>query len=107
MPSFCGCVTSFIVPLPTSLIISLVKPGKLDFKIFNNIKRVESTTVQDHDDQAEWFTPEKVQYMKRMSRWAAFWSALTITGHVLLWPLPMNGAKMVFSKQVSHSIYFV
>jgi hypothetical protein len=86
-----------------------VKPGQFDFKIFNNIKRVGSTTVQDHDDQAEWFTPEKVQYMKRMSRWAAFWSALTITGHVilLLWPSPMYGAKMVFSNQVSYSIYFV
>jgi hypothetical protein len=68
MPCLCGCVTSFIVPLPTSLIIYFVKPGQFDFKIFNNIKSVGPTTIQDHDDQAEWFTPEKVQYMKRMSR---------------------------------------
>jgi Na+/proline symporter len=50
MPCLCGCVTSFIAPLPTSLIMSFLKPGQFDFKIFNNIKRVGSMTVQDHDD---------------------------------------------------------
>jgi Na+/proline symporter len=50
MPCLCGCVTSFITPLPTSLIMSFLKPRQFDFKIFNNIKRVGSMTVQDHDD---------------------------------------------------------
>ncbi|KAL5376905.1 hypothetical protein DPSP01_010171 [Paraphaeosphaeria sporulosa] len=38
--------------------------------------------------------------MKRMSPGAAAWAAFTIIGHVLLWPLPMYGAKMTFSKSL-------
>ncbi|KAH8650014.1 SSS family solute:Na+ symporter [Xylariales sp. PMI_506] len=106
MPCLFGCVTAFFVPLPVSVIISLIKPSTFDYAVFQNIKKVKPDSVIAVDGQNEdtaeetWFTPERIQYMKRMSRWAAFWSALTITGHVLLWPLPMYGAKMVFSKEL-------
>lgn len=113
MPCLFGCVTAMFVPLPTSVIISLLWPEKFDWDVFaTDIKRVRAEHVsgvidaaevarrQDQDDRerAAYFTPERVAYMKRMSRWAAGWAAFTIVGHVLLWPLPMYGAKMTFSK---------
>ncbi|CAO2649799.1 Nn.00g010910.m01.CDS01 [Neocucurbitaria sp. VM-36] len=81
MPCLFGCVTSFVVPLPTTIAISLLWPKEFDWQ-----------------ERESYFTPERVKYMKRMSRWAAAWAAATIIGHVLLWPLPMFGAKMTFSK---------
>lgn len=108
MPCLFGCLTSFFVPLPTTIIISLVRPSTFDWAIFNRIHSVRSQhgrTEQAIHEQEQWFTPERMQYMKRASRWAAFWSALTLVGHVLLWPLPMYGAKMVFSKGVSSTPY--
>jgi hypothetical protein len=103
MPCLFGCVTAFFVPLFVSVFVSLVKPETFDWAVFGEIRQVKADgeTVHDQEEHEVWFTPERIQYMKRMSRWAAFWSALTLTGHVLLWPLPMYGAKMVFSKEVS------
>ncbi|KAL2444296.1 putative urea active transporter 1 [Exophiala dermatitidis] len=101
LPCLFGCVTSFVVPLPVTVVISLAKPHVFDWSVFGRIERVQSEhgrSVHDRDEESHYFTPERVRYMKRMSRWAAFWAALTITGHVLLWPLPMFGAKMTFSK---------
>jgi Na+/proline symporter len=103
MPNLFGCVTSFVVPLPTTVIISLLWPKEFDFATFGDIKRVRAahgTAVHDQEEKEAYFTPERVKYMKRMSRWAALWAAATIIGHVLLWPLPMYGAKMTFGKTV-------
>ncbi|KAJ4296803.1 hypothetical protein N0V90_006851 [Kalmusia sp. IMI 367209] len=115
MPCLFGCVTAMVVPLPTSVIISLLWPEKFDWNVFaTNIKRVRTEHVAADADPAEverkreeedreraaYFTPERVLYMKRMSRWAAGWAMFTIFGHVLLWPLPMYGAKMTFSKSL-------
>lgn len=104
MPCLFACVTAFVVPLPVTLAISFIRPEEFDWATFGRIEKVKSDhgkALQDREEDAEWFTPERVKYMKRMSRWAAFWAALTIAGHVLLWPLPMYGAKMTFSKGVS------
>lgn len=105
MPCLFGALTSFFVPLPVTVAISLIWPDEFDWSVFiENIKRVRSehgVAVTDEEEKAMYFTPERVKYMKRMSRWAAFWSIFTIIGHVLLWPLPMYGAKMTFSKSVS------
>ncbi|KAF2447889.1 SSS family solute:Na+ symporter [Karstenula rhodostoma CBS 690.94] len=115
MPCLFGCVTAMFVPLPTSVVISLLWPEKFDWEDFaTNIKRVRAEHVsgvddveevvrrqeQDDRERAAYFTPERVAYMKRMSRWAAVWAVFTIIGHVLLWPLPMYGAKMTFSKSL-------
>uniref|UniRef100_A0A0B7K4Z2 Urea active transporter n=1 Tax=Bionectria ochroleuca TaxID=29856 RepID=A0A0B7K4Z2_BIOOC len=100
-PNLFGCLVSFFVPLPVTLLISLAQPQSFDWSNFNQIKSIKTEhgrAAQLGTDQAEWFTPERIQYMKRMSRWAAFWAIFTILGHALLWPLAMYGAKMVFSK---------
>lgn len=106
MPCLFGVVTSFTVPLPVSVAISLARPHVFDFSVFGQIERVKpehGESLQDREDQANWFSPERVKYMKRMSRYAAFWASFTVIGHLLLWPLPMYGAKMTFSKPVSHT----
>uniref|UniRef100_A0A8H7THW5 Urea active transporter n=1 Tax=Bionectria ochroleuca TaxID=29856 RepID=A0A8H7THW5_BIOOC len=101
-PNLFGCLVSFFVPLPVTLLISLAQPQSFDWSNFNQIKSIKTEhgrAAQLGTDQAEWFTPERIQYMKRMSRLAAFWAIFTILGHALLWPLAMYGAKMVFSKR--------
>ncbi|KAF1846190.1 SSS family solute:Na+ symporter [Cucurbitaria berberidis CBS 394.84] len=102
MPCLFGCITSFAVPLPTTVAISLLWPAEFDWNVFaTEIKRVRSehgTALHDQEERESYFTPERVKYMKRMSRLAAGWATATILGHVLLWPVPMFGAKMTFSK---------
>ncbi|KAF2638816.1 SSS family solute:Na+ symporter [Massarina eburnea CBS 473.64] len=101
MPNLFGCAASFVVPLPVSVIVSLLWPKEFDWSVFGEIKKVESEhgrTQEEPVTQEVLLTPERKQYMKRMSRWAAFWAIATICGHILLWPLPMYGAKMTFSK---------
>jgi hypothetical protein len=99
MPCLFGCVTAIFVPLPTSVIISLLWPEKFNWEIFaTDIKRVRAEDAssvvdtaeierrQDRDDRerAAYFTPERVAYMKRMSRWAAGWAAFTLWSRVSL-----------------------
>ncbi|KAL7623133.1 hypothetical protein AAE478_006814 [Parahypoxylon ruwenzoriense] len=89
MPCLFGCVTAFFVPLPVSLKqIKKVRQSK------------ENITETDQQDTEEWLTPEMKKYMRKMSRWAAFWTVFTPLRHVFLWPLAMYGAKIVFSKSV-------
>ncbi|KAJ4260432.1 hypothetical protein NW762_007171 [Fusarium torreyae] len=102
LPNLFGCLTSFFLPLPITLAISLIWPQKFDWAVFNNIQSVkpEGDAAQaTQPETTQSLSPERAQWMKKMSRWAAFWAAFTFIGHVLLWPLPMYGAKMVFSKQ--------
>jgi hypothetical protein len=109
MPCVFGCVTSFLVPLPVTVAISLLWPEEFDWGVFaTEITRVRAehgTALHDQEERESYFTPERVKYMKRMSRWAAGWAVATILGHVLLWPLPMFGAKMTFSKSVSSCLF--
>ena len=58
-------------------------------------------TRSNNVEERSIFTPERTKYLKRMSSWAAFWAVFTVIGHVLLWPVPMFGARMAFSKSVS------
>ncbi|KAK7416599.1 hypothetical protein QQX98_005070 [Neonectria punicea] len=100
LPCMYACLTSMFVPLPISLVISWFRPQNFEWEEFLKIERVgvegdESKGGFDHD---AYFTPEKVRYMKRMSKLAAIWAIVTFLGHVVLWPLPMYGAKMIFSK---------
>ncbi|KPM42236.1 hypothetical protein AK830_g4337 [Neonectria ditissima] len=100
LPCMYACLTSMFVPLPISLVISWLKPQNFEWEEFLKIERVgahgdETKGGFDHD---AYFTPVKVRYMKRMSKLADVWAAVTFLGHVVLWPLPMYGAKMIFSK---------
>ncbi|KAL5397090.1 hypothetical protein PMIN06_005926 [Paraphaeosphaeria minitans] len=108
MPCLFGCVTAMFVPFPTSVIISLLWREKFDWEIFpTDMKRVRTEHAsdvvdtadvarrqeQDDRERAAYFAPERVAYIKNVSRWAAVWAAFTIIGHVLQWPLPMYGPR--------------
>ncbi|KAL5338574.1 hypothetical protein BJX70DRAFT_408622 [Aspergillus crustosus] len=62
--------------------------------------QTESEPAPREDRDTTIFTPERAKYLKRMSRWAAFWAVFTLIGHILLWPVPMFGARMTFSKSL-------
>ncbi|KAI1206058.1 sodium/proline symporter [Annulohypoxylon truncatum] len=105
MPCLFGCVTAFFVPLPITVIVSLVRPTSFDWSAFtkqiHKVRRPEQDrTEADQHSTEEWVAPEMKRYMKRMSRWAAFWTVFTLLGHIFLWPLAMYGAKIVFSKSL-------
>ena len=105
LPCMFACLTSSFVPLPTSIFISLMWPEEFDWNKFREIERVrpEEHTSNEKFDQGAYFSGEQVTYMKRMSWWAAFWAIVSFAGQVLLWPLPMYGARMIFSKKVTLS----
>jgi hypothetical protein len=76
--------------------------------VLGQIDRVKSddgiagrSNDEEEEEEVSFFTPERTKYLKRMSSWAAFWAVFTVIGHVLLWPVPMFGARISFSKSVS------
>ncbi|KAF2499002.1 SSS family solute:Na+ symporter [Lophium mytilinum] len=89
LPCMYGCLTSCFVPLPITLAISFWRPQNFDWDTFLTIGQF---------NREDYFSPERVRYMKRASRDAAIWGAATIVGQVLLWPLPTYGAKTIMSK---------
>jgi hypothetical protein len=114
LPCMYACLTSMFVPLPVAVLLSIRNPDPFDWDEFLTIERVSGK--QEHDDGDEdttttsnnrnahkfnpstYFTPERVTYMKRMSRIAAIWAIATFLGQIVLWPLPMYGAKTVMSR---------
>lgn len=107
LPCLWGNITSFFVPLPITLAISFIWPEKdFEWSQLLSIERIEDDehgqtgAKASHFDQAAYFTPEKVAYMKRMSKWAAYWAVATFIGQIALWPLPMYGARFIFGKKV-------
>ncbi|KAJ0423270.1 Sodium:solute symporter family-domain-containing protein [Aspergillus carlsbadensis] len=108
MPCLFATITAFVVPLPVTVIISLLQHEEFDWAVLGQIEQVRpdegKTRLPGQTDQEveetnpSFFTPERTKYLKRMSRWAAFWAAFTVIGHILLWPVPMFGARMSFSK---------
>ncbi|KAL4872519.1 hypothetical protein BDV12DRAFT_210481 [Aspergillus spectabilis] len=116
MPCLFGTITSFVVPLPTTVIISLVQNEEFDWAVLGQIEQVKTDSsggggIENENENSSQresrlvpdstlFTPERAKYLKRMSRWAAFWAVFTIIGHILLWPVPMFGARMTFSKSL-------
>ncbi|KIW26206.1 uncharacterized protein PV07_09319 [Cladophialophora immunda] len=105
LPCMYGCLTSSFVPLPLTLAISYLWPNKtFEWSDLLSIKRIEDDAHgkvgarATHFDEATYFSPERVAYMKRMSRIAVIWGIATFAGHVALWPLPMYGARIIFSK---------
>lgn len=97
LPCMFGCLTSCFVPLPLTIIISYLYPTKFEWKDFLVIESI-SAAGNFKVDEAKYFTPERVAYMKKMSRIAVYWAVATFCGQVLFWPLPMYGAQFVFSK---------
>lgn len=107
LPCMFGCITSMFVPVPVSVAVSYIWPSRFDWAVFRDIKRVGDETsghLQQKFDVDVYFDPERVQYMKRMSKWAIFWSLFAFFGQIILWPLPMYGAKFIFNKTVCLSL---
>lgn len=98
LPCMYACLTSFFVPLPVTIAISYFYPENFDWDTFLEIDRVQSSHNKKKFNREDYFSPEKVAYMKKMSRTAAWWGAATFFGQVLIWPLPMYGAKTVMGK---------
>ncbi|KAL3481699.1 Sodium:solute symporter family-domain-containing protein [Aspergillus californicus] len=104
MPCLFATVTAFVVPLPVTLGISLFQREEFDWAVLGQIEKVTPDEGKvrlpgrNEETSGGFFTPERTKYLKRMSRWAAFWAVFTIIGHILLWPVPMFGARMAFSK---------
>ncbi|KAL2839321.1 hypothetical protein BJX68DRAFT_198852 [Aspergillus pseudodeflectus] len=112
-----ACLTSMFVPLPVAVLLSIRNKDPFDWDEFFTIERVsDKQATEDEDEDTEgtannarnththhfnketYFTPDRVAYMKRMSRIAAIWAVATFLGQIVLWPLPMYGAKTVMSR---------
>ncbi|KAF2638663.1 SSS family solute:Na+ symporter [Massarina eburnea CBS 473.64] len=98
LPCMYGVLTSMFVPLPITLSVSYFRPQNFDWDTFRQIGRISSEHNSANFDPEVYFSPERVAYMKRMSRIAAWWGAATFFGQVLVWPLPMYGARNVMGK---------
>jgi urea-proton symporter len=101
LPCIFGCLASSFVPLPITLAISFIWPSTFEWEEFLKIKQVTDTAEHSGLDKEVYFSPEKVKYMKRISKIAAYWAVATFLGQIVLWPLPMYGAKMIFGRTVS------
>ena len=108
LPCLFGNMTSFFVPLPITLVISYLWPQpNFEWSDLLSIQRIEDNehgkvgTTASHFNAESYFTPERVAYMKRMSRIALYWGIATFAGQWVLWPLPMYGARFIFSKKVN------
>ncbi|KAL2819602.1 Sodium:solute symporter family-domain-containing protein [Aspergillus cavernicola] len=106
MPCLFATITAFAVPLPITVVVSLLQQQEFDWSVLGQIEKVTpdkgKSNLPGRNDEEEtsssFFTAERTKYLKRMSHWAAFWAVFTIIGHILLWPVPMFGARMSFSK---------
>ncbi|KAL3472385.1 Sodium:solute symporter family-domain-containing protein [Aspergillus californicus] len=99
LPCMYACLTSMFVPLPVTIAISYLNPTEFAWDEFLRIERVgDKDSDSPAFDRENYFSPERVKYMKRMSRVAAIWAVATFLGQVVLWPLPMYGAKTVMSQ---------
>lgn len=99
LPCMYACLTSMFVPLPVAVSLSYLQPAKFNWDEFLKIERISDTdAAETRFDRNAYFSPERVKYMRRMSRIAAIWAIATFLGQIVLWPLPMYGAKTVMSK---------
>lgn len=109
-PCLYATVASTFVPLPLTIVLSYILPDK-DFEWADllSIERIEDdkhgkvSSNATRFDAAAYFAPDKVAYMKRMSRIALYVGVFTFLAQWVLWPLPMYGAYFIFSKGVSSS----
>ncbi|KAF4123119.1 urea-proton symporter [Geosmithia morbida] len=100
LPCMYACITSMLVPLPITVVLSLLNPGTFEWEKLARLERVGDGSPTTHEtfDPEVYFSPERVGYMKRMSSAALYWAVATIVGQVFLWPLPMYGARNIMSR---------
>lgn len=120
LPCMYGTVASALSPLLYTVILSLIWPDNYDWSRFTDEKLLlDSNTPGDESDSAReaptrqaikggvMSDSSEVVYDQtdlRWQRYALFWSLFSFFGIWVLWPLPMYGAKYIFSKVVSRPI---
>ncbi|KAL8287607.1 hypothetical protein RQP46_003465 [Phenoliferia psychrophenolica] len=98
-----GTVTSAFLPLPISVLLSLlVNPYKYDWADLNVIEDTDNFSIDvkedDHRGQsAEGWSTEDRAYMKRGALFSGFFSLFLFLAVWVIWPLPMYGSGYIFS----------
>lgn len=115
LPCLYGTVASALSPLLYTVILSFICPDNYDWTRFKEEKLLlDSDTQTEESDREEpvrqgdkggvLSSTSEVVYDQtdlRWKRYALFWSLFSFFGLWVLWPLPMYGAKYIFSKIVS------
>jgi hypothetical protein len=118
LPCMYGTVASALSPLLYTVILSLIWPDNYDWARFTDEKLLldSDTSAEELEREAPVRQSSKggvlseaseVVYDQtdlRWQRYALFWSLFSFFGIWVLWPLPMYGAKYIFSKVVSFAI---
>ncbi|KAL7802975.1 Na+/solute symporter [Trichoderma afarasin] len=112
LPCMYGTVASALSPLLYTIILSLIWPDNYDWARFTDEKLLldSDTSAEESEREAPVRQSSKggvlseaseVVYDQtdlRWQRYALFWSLFSFFGIWVLWPLPMYGAKYIFSK---------
>ncbi|KAI3180316.1 hypothetical protein DTO046C5_1552 [Penicillium roqueforti] len=100
LPCMYGTVASAVSPLLYSVLITLIAPEDFDWKSMSNNDLAihsegEVTEVTKERNETGQLSESS---QRRWSRYALFWAVATFFGHWVLWPLPMYGARFIFSR---------
>lgn len=117
LPCMYGTVASALSPLLYTVILSLIWPDNYDWARFTDEKLLLDADATAEASEPAQEAPNRqtakggvlsdvceVVYDQtdlRWQRYALFWSLFSFFGIWVLWPLPMYGAKYIFSKVVS------
>lgn len=118
LPCMYGTVASALSPLLYTIILSLIWPDNYDWARFTDEKLLLDSDNSPEESEREvpirqgnkggiLNDASEVVYDQtdlRWQRYALFWSLFSFFGIWVIWPLPMYGAKYIFSKIVS--LYF-
>lgn len=118
LPCMYGTVASALSPLAYTIILSLIWPDNYDWARFTDEKLLLDNDTSGEESEREapirqsnkggvLSEASEVVYDQTDLRWqrhALFWSLFSFFGIWVLWPLPMYGAKYIFSKVVSFTI---
>ncbi|RFU75720.1 urea active transporter [Trichoderma arundinaceum] len=114
LPCMYGTVASALSPLLYTIILSFIWPDNYDWTRFTDEKLLLDNDASTEELEREEPTRQaskggvlteaaEVPYDKsdlRWQRYALFWSLFSFFGIWVLWPLPMYGAKYIFTKVV-------
>jgi urea-proton symporter len=105
-PCMYASIASAFVPLPLCLAISYAWPDR-NFEWDQLLKKIERVEDNEHGTLSAkasrfsyeaYYTPERSAHMKRMARLALGVGIFTFLCQWVLWPLPVYGARFIFSE---------
>lgn len=113
LPCLYGTVASALSPLLYTVILSFIWPDNYDWARFTEEKLLLDSDVPTEEPESRQggkggvlSSSSEIVYDQtdlRWKRYALFWSLFSFFGLWVLWPLPMYGAKYIFSKIVSYT----